>query len=116
MNYYKSYNFIRSVYDEIASLPTPEFFERKNRNTKYLLEEKLPVAVFLKHLIRPGLDIKCRHCRGNQNYDSEIKLSGYFVEQGVFLSHYYIEVTTAVAENDYLSRELLSKMVMRQMI
>jgi hypothetical protein len=102
--------FVSRAYSEINKIDNNEFFRRKNRETKKLIEEILPLATFLKYFEGPERKIKCIYFSDNRKYDARIKIKGIEVEKGFIESEYYLEVT--IAENqkiEHLRREALAR-------
>jgi hypothetical protein len=72
-------------------------------------EELLPIARYIQARYNHGRQVKVRWKDGNQNYDARLVSSGALVDIGQAPKNQYIEVTTAVHENDHISRSLLNK-------
>lgn len=74
---------------------------------KKLIEEVLPISVFLRCFERPGLDLYCEYFSGNQNYDAKIYCKGLLVEKQSLRGEYFLEVSIACHPKDYLKKECL---------
>ncbi|MBL0392765.1 hypothetical protein JJ685_16635 [Ramlibacter monticola] len=74
---------------------------------KRLLEELLPICMYVQANYRPGLYMSVRWIDGPQTYDAEIEQRGGHVSENNYPAKAYAEVTSAVHPNEYLSRELL---------
>lgn len=103
--------FLQRTSGALSELSTQEHRLRKSRNLapKKLLEEVLPIAVFLKYFDTPSRTPRCRYCPGNQPFDAQLKVTGREVELGLLKSMYYLEVTTAIPHDDHLVREALHR-------
>jgi hypothetical protein len=71
------------------------------------LEELLPICTYVQANYRPGLYISVRWIDGRQTYDAEIEQTGAHVSESSYPAKAFVEVTSAVHPNEYLSRELL---------
>jgi hypothetical protein len=77
---------------------------------KELIEEILPISAFLGCFERPGLNLFCEYFgSSNQNFDAKIYCEGLLVEHGSLHKEYFLEVSVAVHEKDYLKRESIEK-------
>jgi hypothetical protein len=74
---------------------------------KKLIEELLPICKYVQTKYRAGRYISVKWVSGNQHFDAEICQSGGYVDIGHCPASAYLEVTSVVHPNDYLSRELL---------
>lgn len=74
---------------------------------KKLLEELLPICIYVQANYRIGRYISVRWINGNQQYDAEIVQKGALVTPNFYPEIGYLEVTCAMHRNEYLSRELL---------
>jgi hypothetical protein len=107
MEMVSAFDYIRSVYERLDLLPNEEYYMRGKKNSldaKRLVEEELPLAVVLKHLIRPGIMVECEHLDGYQSFDASIRITDVFAEKTV-VEEFDIEITLAVGEQDHLIRE-----------
>lgn len=82
---------------------------RKGKLEKKLIEELLPIARYIQARYNHGRQVKVRWKDGNQNYDARLLSSGALVDIGQAPKYQYVEVTTAVHENDHISRGMLNK-------
>jgi hypothetical protein len=81
---------------------------RKGRLEKKLIEELLPIARYIQARYSHGRQIKVRWIDGSQNYDARILSTGVLVDKRLVPRSQSIEVTTAVHENDHISRRLIN--------
>ena len=72
---------------------------------KKLVEEILPIAVFIGSFERVGLNVECQYFSGDQSYDARLYCDGLLVEKKSVLNEYYIEVSLACHPKDYLKRQ-----------
>jgi hypothetical protein len=79
------------------------------KRSKRLVEEILPIAMYVQSRYGPGLRLKVKWVGGGQPYDAILHTSGSLVEHIGLPRRQYLEVTTAVHPNDYLRREHLSR-------
>jgi len=100
--------FTTRAYRAIEALSVSEMRLPK-RNTKALLEEVWPIAVFLRVLDIPRRQIRCRYVGDSQDYDARIVLRGKEVDLCLLKRKYFVEVTTAASPVDYLRREALER-------
>jgi hypothetical protein len=77
--------------------------------SKRLIEEILPIAVYVQFHHNLGLRLRVRWLSGNQPYDACLLCSGGFVEHGSVPREQFLEVTTAVHPKHYLVREKVAK-------
>lgn len=82
---------------------------RKGRLEKKLIEELLPIARYIQARYSHGRQIKVRWIDGKQNYDARLLSIGVLVEKRFAPKRQYVEVTTAVHENDHISRRLMNE-------
>lgn len=82
---------------------------RKDRQEKKLIEELLPIARYIQARYSDGRQIKVRWIDGKQNYDARLLFAGVLVEKRLVPKRQYVEVTTAVHENDHISRRLMNE-------
>ena len=82
---------------------------RKGRQEKKLIEELLPIARYIQARYSDGRQIKVRWIDGKQNYDARLLSAGVLVEKRLAPKRQYVEVTTAVHENDHISRRLMNE-------
>ncbi|MBP7528969.1 MAG: hypothetical protein KA801_13640 [Syntrophorhabdaceae bacterium] len=100
-----------SLFEEIRRGPNgvERLRLRKDKLEKKLIEELLPIARYIQARYNHGRQVKVRWKDGNQNYDARILSSGALVDIGQAPQSQYVEVTTAVHENDHISRYMLNK-------
>jgi hypothetical protein len=82
---------------------------RKGRLEKKLIEELLPIARYVQARYNHGRQVKVRWKDGNQNYDARLVSSGALADIRQVPKSEYVEVTTAVHENDHISRRISNK-------
>jgi len=75
--------------------------------SKKLMEELLPICKYVQNAYRAGRYISVRWFKDNQKFDAEVCQSGAYIDQGLFPAEACLEVTVAVHDKEYLSRELL---------
>jgi hypothetical protein len=102
----KAHNALLYERDSEGGITRLRFREGK---CKKLIEEILPISVFLKCFERIGLDLYCEYFYGNQNFDAKIYCGGLLVEKQSFKNEYFLEVSIACHPKDYLKRECLEK-------
>ena len=105
-------DFCRKVYDlfdQVQNGPDgiAKLRLRSSKNEKRLVEELIPIARYVQARYREGRRIKVRWLSGSQPYDAILWSSGGLVEHHMAPKKLFIEVTTAVHQNDHLSRRLL---------
>jgi len=77
---------------------------QKGKINKFI-KEVLPISRYVQMKYCPGRQINVMWIDGNQSYDAYLLSSGYLVEAGEVPREQFIEVTTAVHQNDYLCRQ-----------
>lgn len=82
---------------------------RKGRLEKKLIEELLPIARYIQARYSHGRQLKVRWKDGTQNYDARLLSSGALVDVHLAPKGQYVEVTTAVHENDHIARAISNK-------
>lgn len=82
---------------------------RKDKLEKKLIEELLPIARYIQARYCHGRQLKVRWKDGTQNYDARLLSSGALVDVHLSPKGQYIEVTTAVHENDHIARTISNK-------
>ena len=82
---------------------------RDSNIEKKLIEELLPICMYIQSKYRAGRYISVKWIDGNQQFDAEIQQKGNYVKHGYFPETTYLEVTCVMHPNEYLSRELLDK-------
>jgi len=101
--------FVRRAYAALRILTGDEFRMRSVLGSKPLIEEVMPLAALVKHLETPERRVSCRWCGDDAEYDAELWLSGPEVEHGFLKPRYFVEVTQAVPQTDFLKREALTR-------
>ncbi|MDO8745249.1 MAG: hypothetical protein Q7J76_09105 [Candidatus Brocadiaceae bacterium] len=81
----------------------------KGRPEKKVIEELLPIARYIQARYSHCRQIKVRWIDGKQNYDARLLFAGILVEKRLAPKRQYVEVTTAVHENDHISRRLMNE-------
>ena len=82
---------------------------RDSNIEKKLIEELLPICLYIQSKYRAGRYISVKWIDGSQQFDAEIQQKGGYIKQGCFPDTAYLEVTCVMHPNDYLNRELLDK-------
>jgi hypothetical protein len=83
---------------------------RKGRLEKKLIEELMPIARYIQARYSYGRQIDVRWIDGTQNFVAELLSRGALVDKSLVPESQYIEVTTAVHENDYILRRLIDEL------
>lgn len=99
------------VFDAIRNGPKgiEELRMLTSYRAKKLVEEVLPLVTYVQSRYSPGLRLRIRWRGGNQPYDAILASSGSVVENRSIPRRQYLEVTSAVHQNDYLVREHLNR-------
>lgn len=82
---------------------------RKGKLEKKLIEELLPLARYIQARYSHGRQLKVRWKDGTQNYDARLLSSGDIVDVHLVPKAQYVEVTTAVHENDHIARSISNR-------
>lgn len=91
------------------TLDGPNRLRLRDSNTeKKLLEEMLPICKYIQFYYRAGRYISVRWIDGNQSFDAELHQNGAYVDQGYYPETAYLEVTSAMHENEHWIWKLLS--------
>lgn len=100
-----------SLFEEIRRGPNgvERLRLRKGKLEKKLIEELLPIARYIQAIYNHGRQVEVRWKDGNQNYDAYLLFSGALVDIRQAPKNQFVEVTTAVHENDHISRYMLNK-------
>jgi hypothetical protein len=100
-----------AAFDRIRNSPggIEELRMLTSPRAKKMVEEILPLASYVQARYGPGLRLKIRWIGGSQSYDAYVGCSGSDVQHGGVLKRQFLEVTTALHENDYLVREHLNE-------
>jgi hypothetical protein len=99
---YDLFDQIQTGPDGIAKLRL-----RPTKSEKRLIEELLPIACYVQARYRVGRRIKVRWFSGSQPYDAILWSRGGLVEHRMAPRKLFLEVTTSVHQNEYLSRRRL---------
>jgi len=108
------FNFCRKVYalfEQIKTGPdgTARLRMRPSKDEKRLIEELIPLARYVQARYREGRRIKVRWFAGSQPYDGQLLSAGAIVDKDLAPKRVFVEVTTAVHQNDYLMRQALQE-------
>lgn len=71
--------------------------------TRKLMGELLPIAYYVQVSYRPGRYISVKWVNGSQSFDAEIHQRGGLIDLGHYPSSAYLEITSAMHENEYRS-------------
>jgi hypothetical protein len=82
---------------------------RKGKLEKKLVEELLPIARYIQARYSHGRQMKVRWKDGTQNYDARLLSTGALVDVRLSPKSQYVEVTTAIHENDHIARSISNK-------
>src|ERR1044072_1001726 len=104
-----AFDFARAAFEFADSLTADEGPLCQVRVVKRFLEEILPIATFAKAWEKPERHLTVEYFGGNHPYDATVSLHGAAIAAGFFEPLYYIEVTSAVFENEHLEREALAR-------
>jgi hypothetical protein len=105
-------DFCRKVYDlfdQVQAGPDgiAKLRLRPTKSEKRLIEELIPIARYVQARYREGRRIQVRWFGGSKPYDAVLRSSGGLVEHRMAPRKLFVEVTTAVHQNEYLARHLL---------
>ena len=100
-----------SLFEEVRRSPNgvERLCLRKGKLEKKLIEELLPIARYIQARYNHGRQLKVRWKDGTQNYDARLLSSGSLVDVDQVPKSQYVEVTTAVHENDHIARAIFNK-------
>lgn len=106
--------FCAQVYEVFEAIRTADngpsrLRMRENKAIKRLLEELLPICNYVQAKYRLGRYISVKWIDGNQQFDAETSQRGARVDNGFEPVAGYLEVTSAMYQNDHLVRELMDK-------
>ena len=101
---YALFEYIRITTDGVSKLRL-----RSGQTEKKLIEELIPIARYIQARYSQGRRLKVRWINGNQQYDACLLSSGPLVDRQPDLKRQYLEVTTAVHENDHILRRIIDK-------
>lgn len=82
---------------------------RNGKLEKKLIEELLPIARYIQARYSHGRQLKVRWKDGPQTWDARFLSSGALVDIQLAPKNQYVEVTTAVHENDHIARAIFNK-------
>lgn len=99
------------LFEEISRSPNgvERLRLRKGKLEKELIEELLPIARYIQARYSHGRQLKVRWKDGTQNYDARLLSSGSLVDVHLSPKGQYVEVTTAVHENNHIARSISNK-------
>jgi hypothetical protein len=80
---------------------------RPTRVEKKLLEELLPICVYVQASYRPGRYISVLWTDGNQQCDADLFQGGAYVSENFYPERMHLEVTCTMHPKEHLMRELL---------
>lgn len=108
------FDFCRKAYGLFVDIKrSPNGIERlrlrKGKLEKKLIEELLPIARYIQARYSHGRQIKVRWIDGIQSYDARLLSTGALVDWRSAPRRQYVEVTTAVHENDHIRRRLINE-------
>ena len=106
--------FCKRVYNLFANIRnSPDGIKklrlRKGKIEKKLIEELIPIARYVQAHYSPGRQLKVRWVDGDQHYDAMLLSTGPMVEKRLVPKRQFVEVTTAVNENDHFLRKLIDE-------
>lgn len=105
--------FCRKVYallDQVYAQPDGvKRLRLRDRLTKKLSEELLPLTYYVRAEYREGRRVRIRWEDGNQTYDAEIVSTGVLVRNNLAKRRQFVEVTAVMHENEHLRRRLLQE-------
>jgi hypothetical protein len=104
--------FCRKVYKFFEQISTETNGVRRlrlrDRVTKKLVEELLPLTHYIRHWYGEGRRLKVRWVSGTQSYDAILLCNGWYVTEGNAKPRQYVEITSVVHPNDAWRRHLLA--------
>lgn len=102
--------WVEKTYDALEQFTEEEMRQRKRGVSKEVVEEILPIAAFLKYFEIPERRLRCQYAAGDHRlYDAQLQISGKEVEKGFLQGNYFLEVTVAMASDEYLRLEALER-------
>ncbi len=106
--------FCRKVcayFEQIKAGPdgTAKLRLRSSKNEKRLIEELIPLARYVQARYREGRRIKVRWFAGSQSYDGWLLSAGAIVDKDLVPRKAFVEITTAVHQNEHLLRQALQE-------
>jgi len=94
--------------NRVACLDKNSVYRLKRAGSyKKIVEELIPLAVYVLAKYSCDTQVKIKWKSGNQNYDAISYNQGHRVRHGLLEKTTYLEVTTVQNQNDYLVREEL---------
>ena len=102
---------VYDLFDQVAASPNgiAKLRLRPTMIEKRLVEELIPIAHYVQARYREGRRIKIRWFSGSQPYDAILWSSGSLVGHRMAPRKVFVEVTTAVHQNEHLARRLLQE-------
>lgn len=102
---------VYAIFEAIRSTPDGRvrLRMRESDTEKKLIEELLPICKYVQTKYGPGRYLSVRWLHGSQQFDGIIEQRGAHIDNGHLPAAYHLEVTCAVHQKEYLSRELLTK-------
>src|ERR1022692_2926071 len=101
---YELFNRTRAAADGVANLRL-----RPTKLEKRLIEELIPLSRYVQARYREGRRIKVRWFAGSQSYDGWLLSAGAIVDKDYAPRKVFVEITTAVHQNDHLLRQALQE-------
>jgi hypothetical protein len=103
-----AFEFADLAFAALERLHTGDYFLR-TPDSKVLVEEIVPIAVFAKTLEAPELRLMVSHTGAVEQFDGTIQVSGVTQSDGYMARNYYLEVTSAIFEPEHYLREGLAQ-------
>jgi hypothetical protein len=102
---------VYSAFDAVRERPggVEELRMLRTIRAKKIIEELLPLAALIQGRHGPGLRTRVKWLGGSQSYDAILHCSGSNTIHAGVPKRQYVEITTAVHGNDYLTREHLNQ-------
>ena len=101
--------FCRKIYKILENIKQSKDGIDKVRLQKGIMnkfiKEVLPIARYVQMRYSPGRKIKVKWINGYEAYDAYLLSSGFLINMGEVSRKQFIQVTTAVHQNDYLCRQ-----------
>ncbi len=104
-SYLRAPTFARRAYDAVERLHAEEPVFPRPRDVKNLVEEVLPLALFVNSQERQQQRVRCKYFGGDHKFDAKIRIEG---PQSPTRTH-HVEVTAAVSSREHLAREALHR-------
>jgi hypothetical protein len=108
-SFLKASTFSARALDYVEDLDDAQVHCRsQSRDVKYLLEEVLPLAYFVRFFDLPERRVRCKYLGGTErDVDAELLLTGRQVELQFAPPRLWVEVTSAQFPKEHLRREAL---------